>query len=228
MSGPRKLNTVGTPSSLRTGPTKRMAGWKRWAKQNPMPASATQRATPSGPSSIATPSASSTSAVPTDDDAARLPCLQTGTPATCRDEGRQRRDVDARQPVATRPDQVDSRLGVPVRQRAGHGGVDHGPGQAGDLLGRLPFGVQQGQEGPHLGRRGLAGEDDLQRLLGLGRAQRLAPAQPGQDLGPGQSHHRSLSSTPRAMRPSCTCDVPSTMVSCLASRYHCSVGWSSM
>ena len=78
MSGPRKLKTVGTPSSLRTGPTKRMAGWKRWAKQKPMPASATQRATPSGPISIATPSASSTSAVPTDDDAARLPCLQTG------------------------------------------------------------------------------------------------------------------------------------------------------
>ncbi len=79
-SGPRKLKTVGTPSSLRTGPTKRIAGWKRCAKQNPMPASATQRATPSGPISIATPSASSTSAVPTDEDAARLPCLHTGTP----------------------------------------------------------------------------------------------------------------------------------------------------
>src|ERR1700683_3843049 len=80
VNGPRKLNTVGTPSSLRTGPTKRMAGWNRWAKQKPMPASATQRATPSGPSSMATPRASSTSAVPTDDDAARLPCLHTGTP----------------------------------------------------------------------------------------------------------------------------------------------------
>ncbi len=80
VSGPRKLKTVGTPSSLRTGPTKRMAGWKRWAKQKPMPASLTQRATPSGPISMATPRASSTSAVPTDDEAARLPCLHTGTP----------------------------------------------------------------------------------------------------------------------------------------------------
>ena len=65
---------------MRTGPTKRMAGWKRWAKQKPMPASDTHRATPSGPISMATPSASSTSAVPTDEEAARLPCLQTGTP----------------------------------------------------------------------------------------------------------------------------------------------------
>ena len=32
----------------------------------------------------------------------------------------------------------------------------------------------------------------------------------------------------RAISPSCTWDVPSTIVSCLASRYHCSVGWSSM
>ena len=35
---------------------------------------------------------------------------------------------------------------------------------------------------------------------------------------PTQSHQRSRSSTPRAMSPSCTCDVPSTMVSCFASR----------
>ena len=68
----------------------------------------------------------------------------------------------------------------------------------------------------------------VERLLGLAASSDSRRAQAGQDLGPGQSHHRSRSSTPRAMRPSCTWDVPSTMVSCLASRYHCSVGWSSM
>ena len=47
-------------------------------------------------------------------------------------------------------------------------------------------------------------------------------------VGHGQSHHRSWPSTPLAMSPSCTWEVPSTMVSWRASRYHCSVGWSSM
>ena len=58
-----------------------MAGWKRWAKQKPMPASRTQRATPSGPRSITTPSVSSTSTDPHFDDAARPPCLATRAPA---------------------------------------------------------------------------------------------------------------------------------------------------
>ena len=80
-SGPRKLNAVGIPSSRRGGPAWRIAGWKRGAKQNPMPASATHRATSSGPQSMRTPSASSTSAAPVDDDAARLPCLHTRPPA---------------------------------------------------------------------------------------------------------------------------------------------------
>jgi len=74
------LNTVGTPISRRDGAANRNAGWKRGAKQNPMPASRTHRATSAGASSIATPSASSTSAVPHLDDAARAPCLHTGTP----------------------------------------------------------------------------------------------------------------------------------------------------
>ena len=229
ISGPRKLKTVGTPSSLRTGPTKRMAGWKRWAKQNPMPASATQRATPSGPSSMATPSASSTSAVPTDDEAARLPCLHTGTPhpAAMNAASVVTLMLASRSPPV--PTRSTATVGVPLRQRAGHGGVDHGPGQPGHLLGRLALGVQQGQEGAHLGRRGLArSTTSAASPRPRPRVERLPPAQAGQDLGPGQSHHRSRSSTPRAIRPSCTWEVPSTMVSCLASRYHCSVGWSSM
>ena len=148
-----------------------MAGWKRWAKQNPMPASATQRATPSGPISMATPSASSTSAVPTDDEAARLPCLHTGTPhpAVMNAASVVTLMLASRSPPV--PDQVDHRRRPPwSRQRAGHGGGDHGPGQPGHLLGRLALGVQEREEGAHLGRRGLAGQDDAQRLLGLGRA----------------------------------------------------------
>ena len=80
-SGPRKLKVVGTPSSLRAGPAKRMAAWNFCAKQNAMPASSMQRTTPAGPRSIATPSSSSRSAEPQADDAARLPCFATRTPA---------------------------------------------------------------------------------------------------------------------------------------------------
>src|SRR5262249_51937127 len=80
-SGPRKLNVVGVPSSRRAGPANRRAGWYFGAKQNPMPASSTHRATPSGPRSITTPNASRTSADPHAEDAARLPCLATRTPA---------------------------------------------------------------------------------------------------------------------------------------------------
>ncbi len=93
-SGPRKLNVVGMPSSLRAGPTKRIAGWNFWAKQNPMPASSMQRATPSGPRSMTTPSSSSRSAEPHADDAARLPCFATADSGTRDDERGQRRDVD--------------------------------------------------------------------------------------------------------------------------------------
>src|SRR5690606_24435457 len=51
------------------------------AKQKPMPASVTHRATSSGPQSMRTPRASRTSALPVEDDAARLPCLHTRPPA---------------------------------------------------------------------------------------------------------------------------------------------------
>ncbi len=80
-SGPMKLNRVGMPSSARTGPAWRMAGWKARAKQNPRPASATQAATPGPSRSMPTPSASSRSNEPLVDEALRLPCLHTGAPA---------------------------------------------------------------------------------------------------------------------------------------------------
>ncbi|MDA4107985.1 hypothetical protein MHOL44478_12015 [Mycobacterium holsaticum DSM 44478] len=81
VNGPSRLNTVGTPISRRTTPACRYDGWNCGANANPMPTSATLRATSSGPRSMRTPSASSVSAPPDSDDAARLPCLITGTPA---------------------------------------------------------------------------------------------------------------------------------------------------
>ena len=81
VSGPRKLNTVGTRSSRRTGAAWPIAGWKSGANRNPIPASPMQRSTPAASRSIFTSSASSTSAEPQWLEAARFPCLATGTPA---------------------------------------------------------------------------------------------------------------------------------------------------
>src|SRR5215207_11416779 len=96
--GPRKLNTVGTPSSRRVPVAWRIAGWNTGAKQKPMPTSATVAATPSGGRVIATPRASRRSALPQRPDMARLPCLATRWPA----------------PTATTAARVDT-LKVPAR-----------------------------------------------------------------------------------------------------------------
>ena len=80
-SGPSTLNTVGTPSSLRTFPAYFIAGWCNGAKQKAIPASATHEDNKLVGMLIATPSASSTSAVPALDEIARFPCLRTGNPA---------------------------------------------------------------------------------------------------------------------------------------------------
>lgn len=80
VSGPRKLNVVRMPSSLRAAATCRSAGWNFTAKQKVMPASSATSATRFGVSSRLTPSFSSTSEAPLADDAARLPCLTTFAP----------------------------------------------------------------------------------------------------------------------------------------------------
>ena len=123
----------------------------------------------------------------------------------------------------------------------------HGPDQPRHLLHRLALGPEGHSEPGYLGRRGLAGQDLAEEGFGLHGRQRLAGDEPGQCARPtadglegrcggtrgsgfgmcrhrAQSHHRSRPSTPRAIRPSCTCEVPSTMVSCLASRYQSSAG----
>src|SRR5262249_62207087 len=80
-TGPRKLNTVGTPSSLRVGPAYRSAGWYSGANRNATPTSSASAVVAAGGRSITTPRASSTSAAPHADDAARFPCLTIGAPA---------------------------------------------------------------------------------------------------------------------------------------------------
>ncbi len=80
VSGPRKLNGVGTPSSFLAEATWRRAGWNFTAKQKVMPASTATSATRRGVSSRLTPSSPSTSEAPLALEAARLPCLTTVAP----------------------------------------------------------------------------------------------------------------------------------------------------
>src|SRR6185437_8803610 len=81
VSGPRMLNRVRTPISLRTGATTFMAGWWFGANMKPMPVSARHSATCAGARSMRAPSASSTSALPDFDDTLRPPCLAMRAPA---------------------------------------------------------------------------------------------------------------------------------------------------
>ena len=148
------------------------------------------------------------------------------------------RDVDAAKAVATGAAGVDH-LGA-GREVEPHPVGNHGADESGHLLGRLALRPQGGGERGDLRGSRVAREDLSEDDLGFDDVQRVAREQPAQDPGPSsergerrsvvhaQSHQRSCASTPRAMRPSCTCEVPSTMVSCLASRYQSSVGWSSM
>jgi hypothetical protein len=79
--GPRKLKTVGTPSSRR-GPAVRLSPeLNAGAKQNVMPTSSATLTTAAGGRLMTTPSSSSTSAAPAREEAARPPCLTTLTPA---------------------------------------------------------------------------------------------------------------------------------------------------
>ena len=142
VSGPRELKTVRMPRERRTGPTKRMAGWKAGANANVMPCSAAASATCSGVRSRSRPSSSSTSAVPQREDAARLPCLTTVAPA----------------PAATSAAIVEMLTvwapspPVPTMSTAGPGTSSgtrvrqHRLREAADLLDRLALGAQRHQQ----------------------------------------------------------------------------------
>ena len=198
-SGPRKLNVVGTPSSVRAGPANRIAGWNSGAKQNPMPASSMQRATPVGSE--------------VDDDAELLehvgraarrrrgPVAVLGDPhARARDdERRHRRDVDGAGAVAARAAGVDDvPAGTVQRDVDGLGEPQHRADQRGQLGRRLALGAQRDGEAGDLGVGRLAGEDRGHRLLDeLGR-QVLAAEQAAEHVGP----ERRWESSSRSVRAS--------------------------
>ena len=79
--GPRMLNTVRKPSSLRIAPTYFMEVWYFCAKKKHIPTSFRSSMHRAGLCRILTPRASRQSAVPHWEEAARLPCFATLTPA---------------------------------------------------------------------------------------------------------------------------------------------------
>src|SRR3972149_851897 len=79
--GPRMLNMLLMPISLRTGAAYFIAPWSMGAKRNPMPASLMHCSTLETSASMLTPSARSTSALPLLEDTDLLPSLATGPPA---------------------------------------------------------------------------------------------------------------------------------------------------
>ena len=84
VSGPRILNTVRIPSSLRIPPTYFMEVWYFWANMKQIPTSSSSLLHRSGSCAMFTPRASRQSAVPLRELAARFPCLATFTPPAAR------------------------------------------------------------------------------------------------------------------------------------------------
>ena len=79
--GPSRLNSVRVPSSVRAGPTKRIAGWCMGAIMKAIPASSSACCATSAGTITFTPMWESASAAPDFELRLRLPCLATGTPA---------------------------------------------------------------------------------------------------------------------------------------------------
>ena len=179
-----------------------------------------------------TPSSSSRSAEPHADDAARLPCLATRTPApaiTSAATVEMLNVCDRSPPVphvstsgpagALRVDRRPARRTAAscARARRARPGVS-------------PFARSSDGERARSARR----SPSPSRIVAIAAStSRRVEVLPAQAAGPGrparrtpasvlghraQSHQRSWSSTPLAMSPSCTWLVPSTIVSCFASR----------
>ena len=199
--GPSRLNTVGMPISRRDGAAKRKAGWKRGAKQKPMPASAThcgdavrrqldvdtQRFEHVSGATLRRGGAGSV--------------LAHGGSGAGRDERRHGRHVDRVRPVASRADDVDCRRSRLVRERDERGVLQHGVEQAGDLLGRLTFGAKGDDETDQLCRRGVAVEDRAHRCTRLLGGEVDAVEQGGEERGPSavlfEMYHAVNLSAPR-------------------------------
>ena len=203
MSGPRKLNAVGTPSSRRTPPACRKPGWNACAKQNVMPASSATAATRDGSSPRSTPSASSTSAEPDEDDAARLPCLTTRTPAAAHTIAAivEMLTVCARSP----PVPTTSRLTPGTVIRFAWASI--WSAMPAHLLDGLALGPQRHEEPGDLGRRRRAGHDLVHRPLGRLGADVGAGDQRRQDVRPGMRHDGPVAAG-AGVRPRSPCGDP--------------------
>ena len=165
VSGPRKLKTVGTPSSRRGTAACRIAGWntRREAERRCRRVAGTRHR--AGDRSTATPSSSSTSAEPQAEDAARLPCLTTRAPAPGDDDRGHRRDVHGVRAVTAGAAGVDRR----ARDVDPHGHVEHRADQAADLVRGLALGPQRDHEAGDLRRGRLAGHHLGHRPGGVAR-----------------------------------------------------------
>ena len=88
-----------------------------------------------------------------------------------------------------------------------------------ELFRGLALRAQGDDEAPGLEVGDATLEELAERVVDLAGREIGAAREPGQDRGEdlvhrqAQSHQQSWSSTPRAISPSCTCEVPSTIVS---------------
>ncbi len=174
VSGPRMLKIVRAASSRRGPMALRMAGWKTGAKRNAMPTCSMQAAACSAVSCRLTPSAASTSALPHLLEIGAVAVLGHLDAVPGHDKGRRRADVKGAQAVAAGADDVHQHGVADVRTDL-HGAALHGAGAACDLVYGLALHAQGGEEGAHLGRRGLALHDLGHRAFGLLGGER-APA----------------------------------------------------
>ena len=137
-SGPRKLNTVGTPSSRahRAGVAHGRVEARARSRSRCPPRRCSGPHRP-GPRSMTTPSASSTSADPAADEAARFAVLAHPHAGPGHDERGDGRHVDHRLRSPPVP-----QVSTSVARRAPHGSAcgQHGGDQPGQLVDRLALG----------------------------------------------------------------------------------------
>ena len=118
----------------------------------------------SGSSTMLTPSASSTSAAPLFDEAALFPCLATGNTGRCNHDGRGGGDIERAGAVsAAVPDDFKEIHVVLHFQRM----AAHGSGAGRDLIDRLTFRTQRGEERSRLDAGCLSAHDLVHNVAGL-------------------------------------------------------------
>ena len=169
-SGPRKLKTVGTPSSARVGPAWRKPGWKAAANANVMPARVSVSATASGVSVRSMPSAAEHVGRSRRRARGLVAVLDDGDPGCRGHDRRHRRDVHRPEAVAAGAHDVEHRRVDRQRQRR----LEDRVAEADDLVDRLALGAQRDEEAGELRRRRLARHDLPHRPRRLRDAEVLA------------------------------------------------------